>query len=102
MLESSPAKRDLGVLDHFKANMSQQCALVARKATFILGCIKADIASLLSEEVVLLCSTLLQPHLKHYVLFWAPQYKKEIKPLENIQRSYAKVVKCLDFKTYKE
>ena len=39
LLGSSVGKRDLGILVDSRVTMSQHCALVARKANGILGCI---------------------------------------------------------------
>ena len=44
-LESSLAEKDLGVLVATKLNISQRCALVAKKVKSILGCSKQCIAS---------------------------------------------------------
>ncbi|KAK4811152.1 hypothetical protein QYF61_019783 [Mycteria americana] len=101
-LECIPAERDLGVLVDGKLNMSQQCALVAKRANHILGCIKHSIANRLKEVIVPLYSALMWPHLKYRVQFCAPQYEKDTKILECVQRRAPKMVKGLEGMTYEE
>ncbi|PKU33958.1 rna-directed dna polymerase from mobile element jockey- hypothetical protein [Limosa lapponica baueri] len=55
-LESSPEKKDLGMVADEKLNMSRQCVLAAQKASHVLGCIKRSVARRLREVILPLCS----------------------------------------------
>jgi len=72
-LQNSPTERDMGGWVNGKLNMRQQCALAARRANCVLGCIKYTIARWSREVTVPLCTALVWPHLEYCVQFWVPQ-----------------------------
>lgn len=95
-VESSPEKKDLGLLADEKLDVNWQCALLAQKANCILGCKKRSVTSRLREVILSLYSTLMSLHLEYCVQLWGPQEKKDMDLFEWVPRRDTKIIRGLE------
>ncbi|KAJ7423489.1 hypothetical protein BTVI_09631 [Pitangus sulphuratus] len=93
LLRSSSEEKNPGGLVANKLPMSQQWGLMARKASGALGCIRKSSASRSRELILPLYSSLVRLQLECCVQFWAPQYKKDMELLEQVQQRVTKMMR---------
>lgn len=74
-VESYLAEKDLRVLVSNQVNMSEQHSQAAKEANSLV-CIRNSIVSTIMEVIITLYSALVRLHLRYWVWFWVPRYKK--------------------------
>ena len=94
LLEGSSAEKDLGVLVDNRLTVSQQCALVTKRANCMPGCIKKCMASRSGEVILPLCFAPVRPYLEYCIQFWATQFRKT-RIFQRVQLRAAKMIRGL-------
>ena len=81
---------------------SNHIGKIASKANSILGRIRRTFTYLDTDNVRLLYTSLVRPHLEYGVQSWSPHYKKDIETLEQVQRRATRLVPLLRDTPYEE
>ena len=69
-----------------KLDATRQCALLAQKAIFVLGCIPSSMASRPRDGILPFCFAVVRAHLEPSILLWSPQHRTDMDLLERGQR----------------
>ena len=101
-LENSEEERDLGIQVHKSFKFSNHINKIAAKANSVLGRIKRTFTHLDVENVKLLYTSLVRPHLEYGVQCWSPYYRKDIDKIEQIQRRATRLVPQLQDTPYED
>ena len=76
LLERSSVWKHMGMLVNNRLALSQQCALVAKKANVIRGCITKSMIGRSREVILPIYCALVRPHVEYCIQLCVPQYKK--------------------------
>jgi len=101
LLEGSSTEKNVGVLLNNRLATSHQCALVARKANGILGCIKKSMDSRPREVIFPLYSAIVKSYPEYSDQFQALQFKKDRSFLTRVQWRATKI-RLLETLQYKK
>ena len=101
-LEKSDEEKDLGIQVSKNFKFSNHVSKIAAKANSVLGRIRRTFTYFDIENVRLLYTSLVRPHLEYGVQSWSPHYKKDIEKLEQVQRRATRLVPHLRDAPYEE
>jgi hypothetical protein len=101
-LAKTQLEKDLGVYVDPSLKFSKHCEKAANKANRILGLIRRSFDHLDKEMLKTLYRGIVRPHLEYCNAAWSPQYKKDTKLLENVQKRAFRMVPELKELQYAE
>ena len=102
VLLSTEREKDVGVVVSSDMKVSEQCGIAARKGNQILGLIRRNIVYRDKRLIILLCISLVRPHLEYCIQAWRPHMRKDIDKLEHVQRRATRLISEISQLSYEE
>jgi len=94
-IEEITMEKDLGIYITSDLKPSTQCIKAAGKARSVLAMVRRNFKRLDPQDFLLIYKTYIRPHMEYCVQAWSPHLAKDIKILENVQRTATKMVPIL-------
>jgi hypothetical protein len=101
-LIETESERDLGVVFDSKLTFSKHCEEQVNKANRILGMIRASYTYIDCGIMKQLFKGLVRPYLEYGNVVWSPQYLKDARLVENVQRRATRLVPGMKGLDYEE
>ena len=91
-LKSSAKEKDVGVTFSKNLKFDEHIQIVTTKANQIVGMIKRSFTFMDTDMFLKLYKSVVRPHLEYANVIWHPQYIRQQKQIENVQRRATKLV----------
>ena len=98
----SQEQSDLGVMINENLSFSNHCTNVRNKATRVVSFIKQSVSTRNPETMIKLFSALVRPILEYAAQFWSPHLIRDIDLIENVQRSFTRLINNFQMLNYEE
>ncbi len=102
ILQLTDSEKDIGVTIDSRLSFEKHINEKINKANSTLGIIRRTFEYLDQQTFMYLYRSMARPHLEYANQIWAPQLKKHINAIENVQRRATKLVPNLKNLTYPE
>ena len=94
-LEKVQEEKDLGVMVHKAMNGNRQVTEAVKKANRALDQLRRTISNKEIDTVIAIYKATVRPHLEYCIHAWAPNLKKDINALEQVQHRATKMITSL-------